>query len=171
MKNVTFIPGNYGLSICVLFCCNYLGYLGVCETLHRRSQSRCHLSQFHTVCPVLSQSLVFLMISDDFSFRTRMGPQVTSSTPIRIPRWPQMAPRCPQMPSLGSSWGPLGPPLASLGALLAPLGCLLAPLGRLLTPQMPSDGPKMASICPFKNALKTCAILQIPPKRPPGDLK
>ena len=76
-------------------CCNFLGYLGVCETLHRRSQSRCHLSQFHTVCPLLSQSLVFLMISDDFSFRTRMGPQVTSSTPIRIPRCPQMAPRGP----------------------------------------------------------------------------
>ena len=134
-------------------CCNFLGYLGVCETLHRRSQSRCHLSQFHTVCPLLSQSLVFLMISDDFSFRTRMGPQVTSSTPIRIPRCPQMAPRgpfwvtlgslgitfCPlglllgaSWASLGLSWGSLGSSWVRLGSSWAYLGHLWAPSGVLL---------------------------------------
>ena len=111
------------------FCCRlFLVYLGVCETLHRRSQSRCHLSQFHTVCPLLSQSSVFLLVSDDFSFRTRMGPQVTSSTPIRIPRCPQMAPRGPfwiTLGSLGITFCPLG---LLLGASWAPLG----PLGRLL---------------------------------------
>ena len=129
-------------------CCNFLGYLGVCETLHRRSQSRCHLSQFHTVCPLLSQSSVFLVVSDDFSFRTRMGPQVTSSTPIRIPRCPQMAPRGPLWGRLGSLFALLGASWASLGLSWGSLGCILAPLGCLLAPQMPSAGPKMAAICP-----------------------
>ena len=120
-------------------CCIVLVYLGVCETLHRRSQSRCHLSQFHTVCPLLSQSSVFLMVSDDFPFRTRMGPQVTSSTPIRIPRCPQMAPRGPLWGRLGSLFALLGASWASLGLSWGSLGSSWVPLGSSWVPLGSSD--------------------------------
>ena len=114
MKNVTFIPGNYRVPIPVLLLLALLGVSWrVQNTAQAQSKSMSPVSVPHRLSSSVS-IISFLMISDDFSFRTRIGPQVTSSTPIRIPRCHQMAPR-----------GPFWVTLGSLGITFCPLGLLL----------------------------------------------